>query len=81
MHYDAIDENSREAQKPDIITFYNMTKGAVDVVDKMGAAYSTARRWPMVVFFALLNVASSNSRILLLSTKKTQLDTTKKGFS
>ncbi|XP_055932016.1 uncharacterized protein LOC129962294 [Argiope bruennichi] len=61
-----------ELKKPDIITFYNLTKGAVDVVDEMAAAYTTARvlnRWPMVILFPILNVAGINSRILLMSTK------------
>lgn len=61
------------AQKPEIITFYNLTKGAVDVVDEMSAAYSTARisnRWPMIIFFSMLNIAAINARVLLLSASK-----------
>lgn len=52
-HDDAIDSQTGEYKKPEIVTFYNLTKGAVDVVDEMSAAYSTARvskRWPMVIF-------------------------------
>lgn len=74
MHNDdAIDISSGESKKPEIITFYNMTKGAVDVVDEMSAAYSTARitnRWPMVVFFSMLNTAAINARVILMSTDK-----------
>ena len=74
MHNDdSIDTTSAESKKPEIITFYNLTKGAIDVVDEMSAAYSTARisnRWPMVVFFSMLNTASINARVLLLSTDK-----------
>ncbi|KAG8183392.1 hypothetical protein JTE90_008294 [Oedothorax gibbosus] len=73
---EAIDESSGETSKPEIITFNNMTKGAVDVVDEMASAYSTARiskRWRVVVFFSLLNVATINSRILLLSVKEPPL--------
>jgi len=55
MHNDdAIDPSTGESRKPEIITFYSLTKGAVDVVDEMSATYSTARkcnRWPMVIFF------------------------------
>ncbi|XP_054713571.1 piggyBac transposable element-derived protein 4-like [Uloborus diversus] len=73
MHNDdTIDEDSAEKKKPEIITFYNMTKCAVDVVDQMAASYTTARitnRWPMVVFFCILNVAAINARIILLSKK------------
>ncbi|XP_035213239.1 uncharacterized protein LOC118187142 [Stegodyphus dumicola] len=70
---DQIDESTGESKKPEIITLYNMTKGAVDVVDEMAAAYSTARvarRWPMVIFFSVLNVAAINARIILLSKKE-----------
>ncbi|XP_055936820.1 piggyBac transposable element-derived protein 4-like [Argiope bruennichi] len=73
MHNDNhIDESTGDLKKPEVITFYNMTKGAVDVVDEMGGSYSVARisnRWPMVLFFSLLNITGINSRILLLSTK------------
>lgn len=86
MHNDdAIDPSTGELKKPEIITFYNLTKGAVDVVDEMSATYSTARksnRWPLVIFFAWLNVAAVNARILLLSTKKTptQKNQTRRSF-
>ena len=77
MHNDdAIDSSTGEMKKPEIITFYNLTKGAVDVVDEMAATYSVARkcnRWPMVIFFALLNVAAINARILLSCTKKPRI--------
>ncbi|KFM71767.1 PiggyBac transposable element-derived protein 4, partial [Stegodyphus mimosarum] len=73
MHTDdKIDETTMELKKPDIITFYNLTKGAVDVVDEMAAAYTTARisnRWPMVILFSLLNVTAINARILLMFIK------------
>ncbi|GBN79320.1 hypothetical protein AVEN_11700-1 [Araneus ventricosus] len=68
----AIDSSTGESKKPKIITFYNMTKGGVDVVNEMAASYSTSRktkRWPKVIFFSLLNVAAINARIILLSTK------------
>ncbi|XP_035223679.1 uncharacterized protein LOC118196352 [Stegodyphus dumicola] len=74
MHNDnAIDITTGESKKPEIITFYNMTKGAVDVVDEMAATYSTTKntnRWPMTIFYAILNVPAINARIILLSTKE-----------
>lgn len=73
MHNDdSIDEETGDAKKPEIISFYNCTKGAVDVVDEMAANYSTARktnRWPLVIFYSILNVAAINARIVLLSNK------------
>nr|QPD02190.1 PiggyBac2 [Dichotomius schiffleri] len=57
-----IDPDSGDAKKPEIITFYNTTKGGVDVVDEMCSTYSTARktnRWPLTAFFHLLDVILS----------------------
>jgi hypothetical protein len=64
MHHDnAIDSNN----KPEIITFYNMTKGGVDVVDELKGNYSvarTSRRWPLTIFYSLLNIAGINSQLI-----------------
>ncbi|KAJ8897823.1 hypothetical protein PR048_003176 [Dryococelus australis] len=50
--------------KPEIIAFYNDTKSGVDSLDKKCANYSTNRRtnrWPLVLFYAILNIAGVNS--------------------
>ena len=56
LHNDGnIDDTTGDAKKPEMITFYNSTKGGVDVVDEMCATYNCARntrRWPMVVFYS-----------------------------
>lgn len=70
MHYDASvdsDADSNTYGKPEIILFYNSSKGGVDTVDKYISHYSAARttnRWSMVVFYALLNVGGLNSFIV-----------------
>ena len=49
-----------DTRKPQVILDYNETKGGVDTVDKMCAAYSVSRitkRWPCVVFYTLMNIA------------------------
>ena len=54
-------------KKPEIITFYNSTKGGVDMVDQMAGEYDTSRnsrRWPLTVFYTLLNVSTINAYIL-----------------
>ncbi|KAB0805147.1 hypothetical protein PPYR_02117, partial [Photinus pyralis] len=56
--------------KPVMITDYNRTKGGVDTVDKLTASYNCSRntrRWPMVVFYNLLNVAGINSQVVYVS--------------
>lgn len=50
--------------KPNQRMDYNATKGGVDTVDLMCARCSTlrnTRRWPLVVFFRLLDLAAINS--------------------
>lgn len=56
-----------ESGKPEIILDYNMTKGGVDTLDKLCATYSvarTTRRWPLSIFFALINIAGVNSQVI-----------------
>jgi len=65
MHYDS--KIDVETRKPEIIMDYNSTKGGVDTVDKMCAAYSVSRitkRWPLVIFYSLMNIAGINAQIL-----------------
>ncbi|UYV68941.1 hypothetical protein LAZ67_6001730 [Cordylochernes scorpioides] len=68
LHHDAnIDDSTGELKKPEMIMFYNMTKGGVDMMDEMTATYNCARnsrRWPMVIFYSLLNIGAINSQII-----------------
>lgn len=48
------DAISQVTKKPEIIDFYNMTKGAVDTCDQMIGVYSisrSTRRYPLKLFF------------------------------
>ncbi|KAF2903968.1 hypothetical protein ILUMI_02203, partial [Ignelater luminosus] len=59
-----------ETHKPEIILNYNAAKGAVDTVDQMCGTYSVARvtrRWPLVVFYALLDIAGINTHVMFYS--------------
>lgn len=63
---DDIDETS-SANKPTLLVYYNQTKGSVDVVDRLKSDYSVARissRWPVRVFFTMLDVGILNSQII-----------------
>ncbi|KAE9525832.1 hypothetical protein AGLY_014058, partial [Aphis glycines] len=68
MHHDSlIDKNTNELKKPEIITFYNATKGAVDTMDKKSENYTVARkccRWPLSVFYSILNIAELNLQVI-----------------
>lgn len=75
MHHDkAIDSNSDN--KPEIITFYNTTKGGVDVVDELKGNYSVSRisrRWPLTIFFSLLNIAGINCQLIYQANNNCQI--------
>lgn len=65
MH--ASDDVDEETNKPDIVLFYNSTKGGIDTVDQMCGNYTVAKRtkrWPLALFFQLLNIAGINSNII-----------------
>lgn len=53
--------------KPEVIAFYNATKGGVDTFDQMCGHYSCGRktkRWPLCVFYGMLNASCINSWII-----------------
>ncbi|GBP82577.1 hypothetical protein EVAR_87824_1 [Eumeta japonica] len=59
-------------QKPEIITYYNRTKNGVDLVDKMCSLYDVSRnsrRWPVTVFYALLNLRALNALCIYTANK------------
>ncbi|XP_048874855.1 piggyBac transposable element-derived protein 4-like [Brienomyrus brachyistius] len=54
-------------KKPMIILDYNKNKGGVDNLDKLTATYTCqrmTRRWPMVVFYNILDVSAYNAFVL-----------------
>ena len=66
MHEDAA-IYSDDSKKPDIILFYNSTKGGVDTIDQMCRHYTAkpeTRRWPMAVFYAMLNIEALNAYVI-----------------
>jgi hypothetical protein len=67
LHDGKIGDTTGDTKKPEMITFYNSTKGEVDVVDEMYATYDCARntrQWPMVVFYSMLYVAGINAFVV-----------------
>lgn len=70
-----------EVNKPEIISFYNNSKAGVDTLDQKCAIYSTGRRtrrWPMAIFFRILDICGANAFIIFSNTKdnieETRLD-------
>ena len=56
--------------KPEIILFYNSTKAGVDTLDQLVRCYSTkrpTRRWPMSLFYNVLDSAAYNAYCLYIT--------------
>ena len=67
-------------QKPDIILYYNETKGGVDRMDQMVGTYSCKRkinRWPMTFFFNMIDVAGIAAYVIW-TTKNPQWNNNKR---
>ncbi|QQP38927.1 Uncharacterized protein FKW44_019645, partial [Caligus rogercresseyi] len=50
-------------RKPNVVTEYNHMKAVVDTFDQMARLYScrsASRRWPMQVFYNILDMAAIN---------------------
>jgi hypothetical protein len=55
------------SRKPEVIEYYNSTKGGVDTFNQMCSDMSCSRktkRWPLCVFYGLLNITSINSYVV-----------------
>lgn len=80
MHSTGVIE-STDAAKPEIITYYNSTKGAVDTFDKMLGEYSTKRktsRYSLALFFNCIDVAALASFIIFTENNSSYYKTTDK---
>lgn len=72
-HHSGTNEVKR---KPEIVCFYNQTKCGVDLIDMKCAIYSSnrrTRRWPLAVFYRLVNIGSVNAHIMYLSYRNSPL--------
>ena len=65
LHSDAaVSSENNPKKKPETVLFYNKTKAGVDVVDQMTRKYSVkaaCRRWPVHVFYNVIDLAIINS--------------------
>lgn len=65
-----VDSTTADAKILEIILFYNVTKGGVDTVDKMCGTYTIrkrCKRWQLVIFFRILDIARINSQVIFVS--------------
>lgn len=66
MHHSA-DTGPEPKSLPEIVEYYNSTKGGVDTVDKMVSCFSCKRkcnRWPMAVFSNIIDISALNGYIM-----------------
>lgn len=77
LHHDSsIDDSTEERRKPEINTFYNTTKGGVDVVDEMCSSYNVSRnskKWPKTIFYNMLNIAGINGLVIYKNNNKNNI--------
>jgi len=67
MHSGVLVDQTAEKKTPDTVKYYNDTKCGVDVVDQMSRKYSVragTRRWPVHVFYNVLDLAMINAHAL-----------------
>lgn len=61
---------------PEINSFYNITKGGVDALDEKCAKYTCSRRtrrWPMAIFYKIVDICSTNSYTMFASVPENDL--------
>ena len=64
-----------ERKKPQVITFYDRTKGGVDVMDMMSGTYSSrflSRRWKMNALAYMLDTVRTNCSTLMRDKRPTE---------
>ena len=61
------DDKIGDSGKPEIVEFYNKTKAAVDTLDqkvRYSTAYRKTSRWPLAVFYNILDLSTYNEFVL-----------------
>lgn len=67
MHSGRLGTIDAETNKPEIVLYYNSTKGGVDNFDKLAVTYSVkrkTRRWPMCVFSNIIDISAINAFVI-----------------
>ncbi|XP_059396143.1 uncharacterized protein LOC132128137 [Carassius carassius] len=62
-----IQTDNTTKRKPNTVTLYNTTKCGVDVMDQMVREYTFGtgtRRWPVAVFYNMIDMAALNAHVL-----------------
>ena len=73
MHSDKGTKSPAPEKKPEVITYYNPTKSGVDTMDQMVRCFTSkrkTRRWPMIIFYNMLNMSALSAFIIWMSLSK-----------
>ena len=73
MHSDKGTESPAPEKKSEVIMYYNATKGGVDTMDQMVRWFTSkrkTRRWPMIIFYNMLDISALNAFIVWMSLNK-----------
>ena len=65
--HSVIQTDNTTKRKPNTVTLYNTTKCGVDVMDQMVREYTVrtgTRRWPVAVFYNMIDMAALNAHVL-----------------
>ena len=76
MHRNVNIDQCHKKKLPETIQYYNKSKVGVDVLDQMARYHtgkSSTRRWPVAVFFNILDCACINAYIIYCLTTKLKL--------
>ncbi|CAI5668986.1 unnamed protein product [Oreochromis niloticus] len=74
MH-SVVQTDNTTKRKPNTVTLYNTTKCGVDVMDQMVREYTVrrgTRRWPVAVFYNMIDMAALNAHVLYQACNRTQ---------
>ncbi|KAJ4446385.1 hypothetical protein ANN_13081 [Periplaneta americana] len=69
LHHDN-EVSNRNDKKPQMILDYNASEGAVDIFDQVTYTYTCERktnRWPVILFYNILDVSAYNAYVLWTS--------------
>ncbi|GBM28779.1 hypothetical protein AVEN_177992-1 [Araneus ventricosus] len=67
LHPNVNVDSQTKKKLPETVEFYNKTKCGVDIVDQMTCKYSVraaSRRWPVHVFYNVLDLAGTNVYVI-----------------
>ena len=73
MHLVKSTESPGLEKKLEVVTYYNATKGGVDIMDQIVRCFTTkrkTRRWPIVIFYNILDISALNALIVYMSYNK-----------